>query len=121
MRCALTGSGVLVALSILAAVTISAVNVSRLTAGVMVGIVLLGMVPLLGWAGLPFFAPYALAGVGAWVTWTLGGSVVALLAAAVVSAAVGVVVALPALRLRELYLTLSSVAFALIAVSFLFV
>ena len=121
MRSALTGSGVLVALSILAAGTVSAVNVSRLTAGVMVGIVLLGMVPLLGWAGLPFFAPYALAGVGAWVTWTLGGSVVALLAAAVVSAAVGVVVALPALRLRELYLSLSSIAFALIAVSFLFV
>jgi branched-chain amino acid transport system permease protein len=121
MRSALIGCAVLVLGAVVAGTTIAAVDVSRMIAAVTVGLVLLGMVPLLGWAGLPFFAPYALAGIGAWTTWTLGGSVLALVGAAVVSAAVGVVVALPALRLRELYLALSSIAFALVAVSFLFV
>ncbi|MBL7495072.1 hypothetical protein I6A84_30595 [Frankia sp. CNm7] len=121
MRSVLTGSAVLVILSVVAGLTFSPVNVTRMISAVTVGLILLGMVPLLGWAGMPFFAPYALAGVGAWVTWSLGGSILALLAAAAASAVAGVVVALPALRLRELYLALSSIAFALIAVSFLFV
>jgi branched-chain amino acid transport system permease protein len=121
VRSTFVGGAALLALVTAAALAFSAVDVSRLTAGVLVGLVLLGMVPLLGWAGLPFLAPYALAGVGAWVTWKLGGSIPALLAAGAVSAAAGAVVALPALRLRQLYLALSSIALGLIAVSFVFV
>ena len=120
MRSVLTGCGVLVVMSLAAGMFLSDVNVSRVTTGVMLAIVALGMVPLLGWAGLPFFAPYALAGVGAWATWALGGSVPALLGAAGLTAAVGVLISWPALRLRELYFALTSIAFGLIAATFLF-
>jgi branched-chain amino acid transport system permease protein len=84
---------------------------------------LLGLVPLLGWAGIPFLAPYALAGFGAYLTWRLRADVpgiVALAIAAAGTAVVGILAALPALRLRGLYLALGSIAFALIAVNVIF-
>ena len=123
VRSAVTAAGVLVGLALLAGPLLSDVNVGRLTAGLTTGIVLLGLVPLLGWAGIPFFAPYALAGFGAWFTWRLSdplGEVGALAVAGLGTAAVGVLAALPALRLRDLYLALGSIAFALVATSVVF-
>ncbi|MCM2389637.1 ABC transporter permease [Streptomyces albipurpureus] len=89
----------------------------RLVMAMSLAIVLLGLVPLMGWAGIPFLAPLALAGCGGFFTYWAGGSVAALLVAGGATAVVGVLVALPALRLRDLYLALSSVALALVTAS----
>lgn len=95
----------------------------QLGVAVATGVILLGMVPLLGWAGLPFLAPYALAGFGAWLTWRLQPDMpdlMALLVAGLAAAVVGVIAAVPALRLRGLYLALGSIAVANIAVTIIF-
>lgn len=77
-------------------------------------IVALSLVPLVGWAGRLSTCPLAFAAVGAIVTAHLGstGNPVVLVAAALVAALVGLVVALPALRLSGLYLALATSAFA---------
>lgn len=87
------------------------------------GVLLLGMVPLLGWAGLPFLAPYGLAGFGAWLAWRLQPDLpdlVTIAVAGLATAVVGAVASIPALRLRGLYLALGSIAFANIAVTIIF-
>jgi branched-chain amino acid transport system permease protein len=95
----------------------------QLMVAVATGVILLGMVPLLGWAGLPFLAPYGLAGFGAWLAWKLQPDMpglLGILVAGLVTAAVGAVATIPALRLRGLYLALGSIAFANIAVNLIF-
>jgi len=87
------------------------------------GVILLGMVPLLGWAGLPFLAPYGLAGFGAWLAWRLQPDMpdpARIVVAGLATAVVGAVASVPALRLRGLYLALGSIAFANIAVTLIF-
>jgi branched-chain amino acid transport system permease protein len=95
----------------------------QLTVAVATGVILLGMVPLLGWAGLPFLAPYGLAGFGAWLAWRLQPDMpdlAGILVAGLVTAVVGAIATIPALRLRGLYLALGSIAFANIAVTLIF-
>ncbi len=77
----------------------------------------LSLVPLAGYAGQVSLAQVALAGVGAvtMANWHLGGGledVSGLVAAFVITAAVGMVVALPALRLQGIELALATFAFA---------
>ncbi|MGK2929537.1 MAG: branched-chain amino acid ABC transporter permease [Acidimicrobiales bacterium] len=82
--------------------------------GLALAIVMLSLVPLIGYAGQISLAPMAFAGIGA-VTmgaWGGDGSPLGLLAAALVTAVAGVIVALPALRLQGLYLALATAAFA---------
>ena len=83
--------------------------------GVALGIVALSLVPLTGYAGQISLAPLAFAGLGAVVMYKVGsdGNPLALLAVVGVCAAVGALVALPALRLKGLYLALLTFAFAL--------
>ncbi|MFI0406842.1 hypothetical protein [Actinomadura sp. 3N508] len=122
-RSALVGAVVLVGAAVAAGPLLSDVNAGRLTTGIVAGVILLGLVPLLGWAGIPFFAPYALAGVGAWATWRFQEhmpGVLALLLAGAVTGVVGIVASLPALRLRGLYVALSSIAFALVMSNLIF-
>jgi branched-chain amino acid transport system permease protein len=95
----------------------------QLTVAVATAVILLGMVPLLGWAGLPFLAPYGLAGFGAWLAWRLQShlpDLVGILVAGLVTALVGAIATIPALRLRGLYLALGSIAFANIAITIIF-
>ncbi len=123
LRSAITAGVVMIGAVLLLVPVLSTVNLSRLTTATVVGVIVLGLVPLIGWAGIPFFAPYALAGFGAWFTWKVADEVPALVAlafSAVATAVVGVIAALPALRLRGLYLALSSIAFALVAVNVIF-
>ena len=82
--------------------------------GLALGIVMLSLVPLIGYAGQISLAPMTFAGVGAVVmgSWGGAGTLWGLVLAAVVSALVGAVVALPALRLQGLYLALATAAFA---------
>ncbi len=83
--------------------------------GLALGIVALSLVPLTGYAGQISLAPLAFAGLGAVVMhqWGSDGNPLALVAVVVVCALVGALVALPALRLKGLYLALATFAFAL--------
>jgi branched-chain amino acid transport system permease protein len=81
------------------------------------GLIAMSLVPLTGWAGQISLAQIGLAGVGAitMANWHLGGpaeDLLGLVAAFVVTALVGALIALPALRLRGIYLALATFAFA---------
>ena len=82
--------------------------------GLALGIVMLSLVPLIGYAGQISLAPMAFAGIGALVmgNWGGDGTIWGLVLAIVVTALVGGLVALPAIRLRGLYLALATAAFA---------
>jgi branched-chain amino acid transport system permease protein len=82
--------------------------------GLALGIVMLSLVPLIGYAGQISLAPMAFAGIGALVmgNWGGDGTIWGLALAVVVTALVGALVALPAIRLRGLYLALATAAFA---------
>ncbi|QXC62930.1 ABC transporter permease [Aquihabitans sp. G128] len=83
--------------------------------GLALGIIALSLVPLTGYAGQISLAPLAFAGLGAVVMyeWGSDGNPLALIAVVVICGAVGALVALPALRLKGLYLGLATFAFAL--------
>jgi branched-chain amino acid transport system permease protein len=93
-------------------------------AGFMVlGLIMLSLVPLIGWAGQVSFANFAIAGFGAAMFAHVGGengNAWGLLWVMLICAPLGVVVALPALRLKGLYLALATMAFAEIADKVLF-
>ncbi|MGW7547069.1 branched-chain amino acid ABC transporter permease [Streptomyces sp. NPDC054770] len=78
------------------------------------GVIALSYVPLAGYAGQISLCQLSIAGIGAVVWGHLGahGALWALPVAVLVAAAVGALVALPALRLSGIYLALGTVAFA---------
>ena len=78
------------------------------------GLIAVSLVPLTGYAGQLSLAPMAFAGVGATIMYDHGepGNPLALLLVVGVCALVGAVVALPAIRLKGLYLALATMAFA---------
>jgi len=77
-------------------------------------IICLSLVPLVGFANQVSLCQLSLAGIGAVVYGHLGtgGNPIGLVAAVVVAAVVGALVALPALRLSGIYLALATAAFA---------
>jgi branched-chain amino acid transport system permease protein len=81
-----------------------------------IGIVGLSLVPLLGFAGQVSLCQLSLAGIGAVVMAHAGahGNPIGLVAAVVITGAVGAIVALPALRLSGIYLALATAAFAVV-------
>jgi branched-chain amino acid transport system permease protein len=87
---------------------------SFLSKGLAVALIALSLVPLVGYGGQISLCQMTFAGMGALTMahWGFGGSVVALVAAMIVAAVVGAIVALPALRLRGIYLALATMAFA---------
>jgi branched-chain amino acid transport system permease protein len=92
-------------------------NVTRLELGIATALVMLSLVPLVGYGGQVSLCQMTFAGIGAFLVskWGVHGEPWAFLAAAVVTGIVGALVALPALRLQGLYLALSTMAFALLA------
>ncbi|HKT04126.1 MAG TPA: ABC transporter permease [Rugosimonospora sp.] len=106
---------VLVATAAVLAFAVPAPQADRLALGFVYGIVMLSLVPLTGYAGYVSLTQLTFVGIGAVTVARLGSpSPLALLAAAGVSGVVGALVALPALRLRGLYLALSTLAFGLL-------
>ncbi|MBM3671862.1 MAG: ABC transporter permease [Actinobacteria bacterium] len=101
----------------------------HIEAGVVIAFIMLSLVPLTGWAGQISFAQVTFAGFGAWAGYEFShsggaafgldffpaGSPLALVMAVVVAVPIGLLMALPALRLHGLYLALASMAFALMA------
>ncbi|MCU1461921.1 MAG: branched-chain amino acid ABC-type transport system, permease component [Acidimicrobiales bacterium] len=80
-----------------------------------IGLIMLSLVPLIGWAGQVSFANFAIAGFGAAMYAHVGGqhgNPLALLWVMLICAPLGALVALPALRLKGLYLALATMAFA---------
>lgn len=78
------------------------------------GIIALSFVPLVGMAGRVSLCQLSFAGIGAVTMAHLGSSnsLVGLVAAVLITAAIGALVALPALRLSGIYLALATAAFA---------
>ncbi len=78
------------------------------------GIVGLSLVLLTGYSGQVSLCQFSFMGIGAFVMGKIagGGSVLGLLAAVGVCAGVGALIALPTIRLRDLYLALATFAFA---------
>ncbi|HLG92236.1 MAG TPA: ABC transporter permease, partial [Acidimicrobiales bacterium] len=93
---------------------LSPANLLTASHGVALALVMLSLVLLTGYAGQVSLCQLTFAGLGAFAMGKVagGGSLLGLLAAVGLSAAVGTLVALPALRLRGLYLALSTLAFA---------
>jgi branched-chain amino acid transport system permease protein len=78
------------------------------------GIVGLSLVLLTGYSGQISLCQFSFMGIGAFVMGKVagGGSLLGLIAATVICAAVGALIALPTIRLRDLYLALATFAFA---------
>ncbi|MCZ7534988.1 MAG: ABC transporter permease [Acidimicrobiia bacterium] len=97
-------------------------DVTRVGEGLAIGLIGLSLVPLTGYAGQVSLCPLAFAGLGAVMMSKFGGggSWIGLVAAVGVPAAVGALVALPALRLQGLYLALSTLAFAVLMDNMIF-
>jgi len=82
------------------------------------GLVMLSLIPLIGWAGQVSFANYAIAGIGAVLFSHFGGQngdALGIVWVMLVCAPLGLAIALPALRLKGLYLALATMAFAEVA------
>ncbi len=107
------GAVLLVAVMVVLAVMVGATALTTLSQGLALGIVGLSLVLLVGFAGQVSLCQLTFMGIGAFTMGkTLGGdSWWGLLLAVVVSGAVGALVALPAIRLRGLYLALATFAF----------
>jgi branched-chain amino acid transport system permease protein len=86
--------------------------------GLALAIVMLSLVVLVGYAGQISLAQLAFAGLGvlaaSWLPGQWAASPVGLVVAAIFAGLVGAIVALPCLRLRDLYLALGTMAFALL-------
>jgi branched-chain amino acid transport system permease protein len=107
------GGVLLVAAVVVATQLLDPGNIITLGVGLAYGMVCLSLVPLTGWGGQVSICQMTFAGLGAFAASKYGGcSLWGLIAAAGLAGAVGALVALPALRLRGLYLALATMAFA---------
>jgi branched-chain amino acid transport system permease protein len=89
-------------------------NLYTFNYGLVIALILLSLVLLTGYGGQISLCQLTFVGVGAFGMGKIGGghSLLGLVAAVVLAGAIGAVMALPALRLRGLYLALSTLAFA---------
>lgn len=87
------------------------------------GLVMLSLVPLIGWAGQVTFANFAIMAFGACMYAKVGGqdgNPMGIVWTVLMCAPLGVAVAVPALRMKGLYLALATIAFSDIAQNVLF-
>jgi branched-chain amino acid transport system permease protein len=107
-------AGGFVAVSVLMSEVLSAGNLIHYGEGVVLGVVMLSLVLLTGYAGQVSLCQMTMAGFGAFAMGKMlgGHSIVGLAAAVLFPAAVGAVLALVVIRLRGLYLALATLSFA---------
>jgi branched-chain amino acid transport system permease protein len=111
----LVTAGAFLVAAVIVSQVLSTANLAYADAGVGLGIILLSLLLLTGYGGQVSLCQMTLAGFGAFAMAKVGGSggsLLGLLAAVGLAAGVGAVIALPALRLRGLYLALATLAFA---------
>src|SRR5262245_33484379 len=120
VRTAMVAAGVLVAVVVLLQAIMAEAAISRFAFGMTLAVVALSLVLLTGYAGEINLAVLSFGAIGTIVVYHLGTTMSGpsgrttlwgYLLAMVVCAAVGALVALPALRLRGLYLALATLAF----------
>ncbi|HEY3845084.1 MAG TPA: ABC transporter permease [Acidimicrobiales bacterium] len=99
--------------AILLATTVSTADLFSLNRMWGLAIVGLSVIPIVGYAGRLSLCQMTFAGIGATMVGHLGGNPLSLLAAAGVCALIGVIVAIPALRLSGIYFALATAAFAI--------
>lgn len=109
----LVAGGILVLGVAVAVQFLNASDIVNVGVGLATAVIVLSLVPLAGWGGQVSLCQMTFAGLGAFAMARVGGgSLLGLLAAMALAGAVGAVIALPALRLRGLYLALATLAFA---------
>ncbi|MCO8129140.1 ABC transporter permease [Acidimicrobiia bacterium EGI L10123] len=115
-RTSLLGGAALILVATAIATTVAESTLTDLAPALALGLIALSLVPLTGWAGQISLCQMTFAGVGAFavVQFAADGSPVGLIVAPALAAAVGVLVAMPALRLSGLYLALGTLAFAVL-------
>ncbi|MCC5952620.1 MAG: ABC transporter permease [Acidimicrobiia bacterium] len=114
LRGSLIGFAVVIGVTVVLSGMLTEANLVAWGKGFAFALIMLSLVPLTGYGGQISLAQLSFAGIGAWAvaTWGTNGSPLGLVAAIVAAAAVGAVIALPALRLRGIYLALATLAFA---------
>lgn len=113
LRQSLVGGAVVVVATLVVAQFMSGFILDEVALGLALGIVALSLVLLTGYAGQVSLCQLTFMGIGAFTMGKIagGGSWWGLLAAVGVSAAVGALLALPAMRVQGLYLALATLAF----------
>lgn len=121
-RTSILGAVCLVAVTVAISGLLTRSNTLLLLNGFTMAIVALSLVPLTGYAGQMSLAPLTFAGLGAIAMAKLpgDGNLLTFVAAVVIVAVVGGIVALPALRLTGIYLALSTAAFAVLVTKLIF-
>ena len=121
-KLALVGSAIVIGLALIVGPMLGAQSLYSMSNGLALGIIGLSFVPLVGYAGQISLCQMTYAGIGAVVFAhaTGSGNVLGLLLAFAVPALVGAATALPAIRLRGLYLALATAALAQFFDTFVF-
>ena len=116
LRATLIGGVVLVGLTALLAALITGTNLYTLGIALSIGLAALSLVLLSGYGGQVWLCQFTFMGLGAWAMTKVdgGSSILGVLAAIGLCAAAGGILALPALRLRGLYMALATLAFAVL-------
>ncbi|MCU1449755.1 MAG: livF 3, partial [Acidimicrobiales bacterium] len=114
LRTSLIAAGLFLVGASVVASRLSIFNLNIFGQGLVTALVLLSLVLLTGYAGQISLAQLTFVGFGAFAMGKVAGgaSLIGILAAIALAGAVGAVAALPALRLRGLYLALATFAFA---------
>ena len=114
LRASVAGGAALVAVTWVVSGFISVGQVDLAAEGISLSLVMLSLVLLTGYAGQISLCQLTFAGLGAFAMGKIGGgaSPLGLLGAVGLAALVGMLVALPAIRLQGLYLALATLAFA---------
>jgi branched-chain amino acid transport system permease protein len=118
----LVGGAVLVVLSVVLAMSLTGNNLFTMGQALALGLAALSLVVLSGYGGQVWLCQFTFMGLGVWTMSKVdgGSSVLGVLAAVGLCAAAGGVLALPALRLKGLYMALATLAFAALMDSIFF-
>ena len=116
LRSTLIGAALLVAATLVVGAFVTGNNLSALGLALTIGLGALSLVLLSGYGGQAWLCQFTFMGLGAWAMSKVGGgdSVLGVLAATGLCAAAGGILALPAIRLRALYMALATLAFAVL-------
>lgn len=119
---ALLGAGILIGFIVAVSGMLSRGDQITLQTALLMSIAALSLVPLTGYAGQMTLAPLTFAGLGALAMNKLpgGGNLLTLIAAMLIIAVVGALIALPALRVTGIYLALTTTAFAVLVTNLVF-
>jgi branched-chain amino acid transport system permease protein len=122
LRTTLIGAVALIAATVLLSALITSNNLYTLGVALSVGLAALSLVLLSGYGGQVWLCQFTFLGLGSWVMTKIdgGNSILGVLAAIGLCAAAGGILALPALRLRGLYMALATLAFAALMDSLFF-